>query len=555
VTDVDETLLDSDESGVKLIAGEKAEMDNSARAMVLQQHASGMEGLAGLMHFIPTGTVDAKPFGLGAGASFGGSNIGGGISGFAKIPQILSSVKTHEASQAAKKASYIRREQDWTLQANLAAREVVQLDKQITSADIRVQVTQKELENHKQQIENAGATETFLKNKFTNQELYQWMKEQLFAVYKQSYNLAYDMAKKAEKAYKYEMGTELASFIQYGYWDNSMQGLAAGEKLQLALRRLEKSYLEENRREFELTRHVSLRQLDPLALLGLRAKGTCLVTVPEWLYDLDCPGHYMRRIKNVALSIPSVVGPYTSLNCTLSLQGSQLRRSPIAKDNLYERQGLEDERFVSYAGGMQSIVTSSGNNDSGLFETNLRDERFLPFEGAGAESTWQLDLPPKDSATFDYATIADVILHIRYTARQGVQPGSVAVALDKLFAEAGAANLGLLLNLRHDFSTEWAAFANASASAPFSAKIRRDYFPYFTQGKKITLTGLDLYGADPLRSESIHRSIPNSQVDLVATTANLNNPARESTLTIPPDMTVLTPSAHQVFLVIRYTLS
>ena len=80
------------------------------------------------------------------------------------------------------------------------------------------------------------------------------MKEQLFAVYKQSYNLAYDMAKKAEKAYKYELGRETGSFIQYSYWDNSKQGLVAGEKLQLALRQLEKSYLEENRRELELSK-------------------------------------------------------------------------------------------------------------------------------------------------------------------------------------------------------------------------------------------------------------------------------------------------------------
>jgi hypothetical protein len=30
-------------------------------------------------------------------------------------------------------------------------------------------------------------------------------------------------------------------------------------------------------------------------------------------------------------------------------------------------------------------VTSGANVDSGLFETSLRDERFLPFEGAGVE--------------------------------------------------------------------------------------------------------------------------------------------------------------------------
>src|SRR5215470_5144572 len=45
-----------------------------------------------------------------------------------------------------------------------------------------------------------------------------------------------------------------------------------------------------SKRELELTRHVSLRQLDPLALLALRTTGSCTVTVPEWLYDRDCPG-------------------------------------------------------------------------------------------------------------------------------------------------------------------------------------------------------------------------------------------------------------------------
>ena len=53
-----------------------------------------------------------------------------------------------------------------------------------------------------------------------------------------------------------------------------------------------------------------------------------------------------------------------------------------------------------------------------MFETNLRDERFLPFEGAGAVSTWRLELP-SDFRQFDYTTISDVILHMRYTARQG----------------------------------------------------------------------------------------------------------------------------------------
>jgi hypothetical protein len=51
-----------------------------------------------------------------------------------------------------------------------------------------------------------------------------------------------------------------------------------------------------------------------------------------------------------------------------------------------------------------------------LFETNLCDERYLPFELSGAVSQWRL---PADVRQFDYNTISDAILHLRYTARDG----------------------------------------------------------------------------------------------------------------------------------------
>src|SRR5262245_49876078 len=48
--------------------------------------------------------------------------------------------------------------------------------------------------------------------------------------------------------------------------------------------------------------------------------------------------------------------------------------------------------------------------------------------------------------------------------------------------------------MRHDFPTEWSAFVNGEGD--FGATIRKDYFPYFTQGKPITVVGLELYGQD-----------------------------------------------------------
>jgi hypothetical protein len=213
------------------------------------------------------------------------------------------------------------------------------------------------------------------------------MQSQLSGLYYQYYRFACDTARRAEQTMKQElMRPELdqTQYIQFNYWDSGHQGLLSGEALFLNVKQLEMAYHDNNKRELELIRHVSLRQLDPVALFTLRATGACNINVPEWLYDRDTPGHYMRRIKSVALSIPAVVGSYTNINATLTLQSSTVRVSSELANGVYARTGQDDARFVDYFGSTDMIVTSSSSNDSGMFETNLREDRFLPFEGAGA---------------------------------------------------------------------------------------------------------------------------------------------------------------------------
>ena len=79
-----------------------------------------------------------------------------------------------------------------------------------------------------------------------------------------------------------------------------------------------------------------------------------------------------------------------------------------------------EQPVVETGGATQSIATSTGSSDAGLFEANLRDERYLPFEGRGAVSQWSLSLP-KALRTFDYEDIADVVIEMQYTAREGGQ--------------------------------------------------------------------------------------------------------------------------------------
>ena len=63
--------------------------------------------------------------------------------------------------------------------------------------------------------------------------------------------MAYDLAKRAEKAFHYELGGDDTGYIQFGYWDSLKKGLLAGEKLHYDLKRLETAYLEQNRRDYE----------------------------------------------------------------------------------------------------------------------------------------------------------------------------------------------------------------------------------------------------------------------------------------------------------------
>lgn len=71
------------------------------------------------------------------------------------------------------------------------------IDQQITAAEIRKEIAETDLKNHELQIENAQKTDDFMRSKFTNKELYDWMIGQISAVYFKSYQLAHDFANKA----------------------------------------------------------------------------------------------------------------------------------------------------------------------------------------------------------------------------------------------------------------------------------------------------------------------------------------------------------------------
>lgn len=102
-------------------------------------------------------------------------------------------------------------------------------------------------------------------------------------------------------------------------------------------------------------------------------------------------------------------------------------------------------------------------------------------------SEWQLQLPANpsnnDPLQFDYNTISDVILHIRYTAREAgglLKNGAIANLKTQIDAAQTVGSVRLF-SLRHEFPTEWAKFkgikiGGAITDAELTLDIREEHF-------------------------------------------------------------------------------
>jgi hypothetical protein len=477
---------------------ERKQIDELKSAFDFQVASNIVDMLGSMLALLPNFDI-----GLSGAASspvatttWGGANLAQGLQGTSRALDHVAAIHTYGANMASLQGGWDRRTAEWKLQRELASKELIQIDQQIAAGSIRAAIAQLELDNHDKQMENASAVEDFLRDKYTNLELYDWMVGQTSAIFFQCYQMAYDFAKRVEKAFRFERGLTTSNYIQFGYWDSLRKGLLSGERLYLDLKRLEMAYLDQNRREYEISKHISLVLSNPLALIALKETGQCIVDLPEALFDADYPGHYMRRIKSVTLTIPCVTGPYTSINCTFTLLKSSIRLSTDpngAQGQHYTRVDSDDTRFIDNFSTIQSIATSHAQNDSGMFELNFRDERYLPFEGAGVISQWRIEMPPENNA-FDFASISDIILNLNYAARDG--GGMLRDAAKQDALGSPAADLLRMFNLKHEFSSEWYRFLHpkdTDDAQTFQLELTQERFPFQFRGRKVKISQMELF--------------------------------------------------------------
>lgn len=453
-------------------------------SMSLQTTASIFYGSSSLLALVPQ---LGSPFSI----NYGGEQVSKNAINWGATLNTVASILDSISTGAGMEAGFQRRDEEWRFQLKTAKQDLTQTTQQLLAAEIRLRIAEKDLEVHEKTMEHADEIDGFYRSKFTSFSLYNYMSVTLHRLYRLSFIAALDMAKAAERCYKEEVFDE-TTFIENDNWQNERAGLLAGERLAIQLNRMEQSYMDLHKRSPEITQNFSLALMDPAQLLQLKQTGKCTIRIPEIAFDMIYPGQYRRLIRGVRVSIPCIAGPYTNIGASLQLTKAQIRKE------------YSDEILTDKLLGIVEMTTSTAMGDSGTFEFNFRDERYLPFEYCGAISEWELGLPSQ-VRSFNYNTISDVILQISYTSVQGDRVAAENKMLDALRSHAANEGLFKLISMKNDFSGEFHQL-RSGVSNTTAFTLSANHFPYFLMGKNITITDLLVY-VKPLKNALVQELV------------------------------------------------
>jgi len=333
-------------------------------------------------------------------------------------------------------ASNERREEDWRLQRDLAQKDEQIGSQQLILAADNVVVATQEQKIAQIQKDHAAATVQFLAGKFSNAELYEFMSEVLDGVYRFFLQQATALAKLAENQLAFERQEPPQGVIQGDYYAapdgaSDRRGITGSARLLADVVQLDQhAFLTDGRRQ-QLTKTFSLARFAPVEFARFRETGVLVIGTPQSLFDRDFPGHYLRLVKRVRTSVIALIPPTDGIRATLSATGTS--RVVIGGDTF---------RSVVVRRDPEIVGLTSPRDATGLFELvpDSQPELLLPFEGSGVDTAWRFELP-KAANSFDYSTIADVLLTIEYTAlnsfdyrQQVIQTLDQDLSLDRPFS-------------------------------------------------------------------------------------------------------------------------
>ncbi|SCW87288.1 MULTISPECIES: neuraminidase-like domain-containing protein [unclassified Pseudomonas] len=401
--------------------------------------------LAGLVSAVGHG-ADAAPNIVGM--ATGGMKFSGVFQAPATMLGAYSQIESIWSTLHDRYGSQQRMRDEWNFQHKAAIAERAALDKQLEAQKIQIQASVISLNQQVRSIEQAREMYAFLTQTRTSRaSLYRWMQSKMATLYFQTYDAVTALCLSVQSCWQYEIGDYESHFILPGAWVDSHHGFTAGETLTLGLLRMESAFIHRYERRLTIRKMVSLRDyFAPEAwadkLQALQDTGKLDFSLDSRFYDSDYPGHYLRQIRRVSVTLPALLGPYETVSMTLTQISSKLliKPDPGGARHLYDPQHADaDTTYVRYNLRAQpQIAVSDGLDDDGTGSRFAFDEeRYASFERTGAISSWQLAIPrtlPGQQERL-LASLTDIIVQVEYTALDGGR--DFAATIETLLNETG----------------------------------------------------------------------------------------------------------------------
>ncbi|WP_053145972.1 neuraminidase-like domain-containing protein [Pseudomonas sp. P97.38] len=341
-----------------------------------------------------------------------------------------------------------RMRDEWNFQHKAVLAELTALDKQLQAQKIQIQASVVSVNQQMRAIEQAREMYTFLTQTRTSRaSLYRWMQSKMATLYFQTYDAVTALCLSVQSCWQYEIGDYESHFILPGAWVDSHHGFTAGETLTLGLLRMESAFVHRYERRLTIRKMLSLRDYfapEPWAdkLQMLQSTGKLDFNLDSRFYDSDYPGHYLRQIRRVSITLPALLAPYEMVSMTLTQISSKLltKPDPGGARHLYDPQHPDaDTTHVRYNLRAQPQITvSDALDDDGTGSRFAFDEdRYASFERTGAISSWQLAIPRTQPGQQEQllASLTDIIIEVEYTALDGGR--DFAAQIETLLNETG----------------------------------------------------------------------------------------------------------------------
>jgi hypothetical protein len=385
----------------------------------------------------------------------------------AQVSQAFAGAAGATAGALSATASLEEKQIDWQDQLTQAQDDAVIANQQYTIAQDQQQIASQEQAIADMQQRHAQAVVDFLTTqKFTGAALYEWMSGILQRVYSYFLQQASAVARMAQNQLAFERQVDNLNVIQPDYWQapsnggvaggtnqpDDKRGLTGSARLLQDVTRLDEYAFQTDQRKLQLTKMISLAQLDPFAFQQFCQTGVLRFSTPMDLFDRDFPGHYLRLVKRVRVALIALIPPIQGIRATLTNPG--VSRAVVEDDRL----GF---RTVSVTRQPQAVALTSPANSSGQFVdlADTQSSMLLPFENLGVDTVWEFTMP-QASNPIDYSTIADVLLTIDYTALDSTDyRAQIIRQLDSMLSADRA------YSFQQQFSDSWYELNNPDPSA------------------------------------------------------------------------------------------